>query len=74
MTCRALKSVNFNGFTKPADILKSLEAELLDLSDICRDVDFSNPSDVAQFERNVLFIKGYYERFERLIRDGQTDK
>lgn len=72
MACRPLKSVNFKGFTKPAEILKSLEDELNSLADICLETDFSDARQLALFERNVLFIKGYYERYERLIRDGTT--
>lgn len=69
MACRPLKSVHFGGFTKPAEVLKALEEELHELANICTDTDFSDDEQKALFERNVLFIKGYYERYERLIRD-----
>ena len=73
MGCRPLKSVNFAGFDKPADVLRALESELNDLAAICLDTDFMDASQSALFERNVLFIKGYYERYERLIRDGMAN-
>jgi hypothetical protein len=70
MSCRPLKSVHFAGFTKPTDVLKALEEQLHELSNICLDTDFTDASQTALFERNVLFVKGYYERYERLIRDS----
>ena len=73
MGCRPLKSVHFAAFTKPADILRALETELNELAEICMETDFTDASQSALFERNVLFIKGYYERYERLIRDGMAN-
>lgn len=70
MPCRPLKSVDFQSFKTPADTLKALESELLDLAEICKETDFTDPGQQQLFERNVIFIKGYYERFERLVRDG----
>ena len=69
MGCRPLKSVYFGAFTKPADVLRALEVELKDLADICNETDFTDEAQVQIFERNILFIKGYYERYERLLRD-----
>lgn len=69
MACRPLKSVNFGAFEKPKDVLRALEIELEDLAKICQDTDFTDESQRSLFERNVIFIKGYYERYERLIRD-----
>ena len=71
MGCRPLKSVYFGAFTKPADVLRALEVELKDLADICNETDFTDDAQVQIFERNILFIKGYYERYERLLRDSQ---
>lgn len=70
MACRPLKSVYFGGFTKPSEVLKALEQELRELSKICLETDFTDNSQKELFERNVIFIKGYYERYERLIRDS----
>lgn len=70
MACYPLKSVHFGGFTKPADVLKALEDQLRVLAEICLETDFTDAYQMALFERNVLFIKGYYERYERLIRDN----
>lgn len=70
MPCTPIKSVNFMAFNKPAEILKSLEAELANLANICLETDFTDAGQVALFERNIIFIKGYYERYERLIRDS----
>jgi len=70
MACRPLKSVYFNSFTKPADVLKALEQELRELGQICLETDFTDASQKSLFERNVIFIKGYYERYERLIRES----
>lgn len=72
MACRPLKSVYFGGFTKPNDVLKALEVELRDLAQICLETDFTDESQKSLFERNVIFIKGYYERYERLIRDNMN--
>lgn len=54
----------------PADTLRVLEGELKELAKICLETDFTDAGQSALFERNVLFIKGYYERYERLIRDS----
>lgn len=70
MGCRPLKSVYFGAYTKPADVLRDLEFALKELSDICDDTDFGDATQVQLFERNIIFIKGYYERYERLLRDS----
>lgn len=70
MACRPLKSIEFSTFTEPKEVLKAIENELKELSDICADTDFSDDIQRSLFERNVIYIKGYYERYERLLRDG----
>lgn len=70
MPCRPVKSVDFRSFTTPSDVLKALESELRELAVICNETDFTDAGQSALFERNVLFIKGYYERYERLLRDN----
>lgn len=70
MACRPLKSVYFGSFQKPAEVLKALEIELRELALIAADTDFKDAGQIEMFERNVVFIKGYYERYERLVRDS----
>jgi hypothetical protein len=72
MSCKPLKSVNFRSFEVPADVLRALQSELLELMKNAETVDFNNEEDVDQFSRNILFIKGYYERYETLIRTGNN--
>ena len=72
MPCRPLKSVNFIGFTFPKEVLKALDAELADLADIASETDLTDEAQGFQFKKNVEFIKCYFERYERLIRDGIT--
>ena len=70
MPCRPLKSVDFNSFTKPSDVLKTLECELRELASISLETDFTDAAQREMYQRNIVFIKGYYERYERLQRNG----
>lgn len=72
MPCRPLKSVNFYGLSTPREVLKVLDDQLKELAVIAGDTDFSDPGQVEQFMRNIVFVKGYFERFERLVRDSST--
>lgn len=69
MPCRPLKSVDFLSFKAPEDVLKALNDELLDLAEIAKETEFQDAGQAAQFKRNVTYIKGYFERYERLVRD-----
>lgn len=73
MPCRPLKSVYFAAYQKPAEVLRALESELHELAAICLETDFSDHNQRDLFERNIIFIKGYYERYERLIRDSANE-
>lgn len=72
MPCRPLKSVNLLGLTCPKDVLKALDTELADLANIASETDLTDEAQGFQFKKNVDFIKCYFERYERLIRDGIT--
>ena len=73
MSCRPLKSVYFGAYTRPADVLRDLEAQLKELAEISLDTDFEDDAQIDLFDRNVRFIKGYYERYERLVRESVGD-
>jgi hypothetical protein len=72
MPCRPLKSANLSGLLCPKDVLKALDAELAELANIAAETDFTDEAQGIQFKKNVEFIKCYFERYERLIRDGIT--
>lgn len=68
MTCRPLKSVDFNSFTTTTDVIRALDEQLLELENISNETDFTNSNERALYERNIVFIKGYFERYEKLLR------
>lgn len=72
MPCKPLQSVNFYGLTTPREVLKKLDEQLLELATIAGETDFADAGQVEQFMRNIVFVKGYFERFERLVRDQAT--
>ena len=72
MSCRPLKSIYFDGIETKGDLLIALDQELEDLADIANEVDFANDEDRLQFQRNVVFIKGYFERYERILNNVHT--
>lgn len=69
MTCRPLKSVDFNQFNTPSDVIRALDEQLLDLENISNQTDFSKLNERVMYERNIIFIKGYFERYEKLLRN-----
>lgn len=64
---KALKSVNIEDFKTVDDILIALDLELENLRSMAKETDFSAPSQVEQFQRNILFIRRYYDRAEYLL-------
>lgn len=68
--CRPLKSINFLSLLTAESVLQELDAQLLELAEISIDVDLSDGTSRAQFQRNITFIKGYFERLERLVLDA----
>lgn len=68
MPCRPLKSIDFNQFKTPSEVIKALDEQLGELSLISADTDFSDSKQRALYERNIIFIKGYFERYEKLLR------
>jgi hypothetical protein len=69
MPCRPLKSVNFNYFKQPREVVWALDQELLNLAEIAAETDFSDVGQADQFRKNVTYVKGYFERIERLTRE-----
>jgi hypothetical protein len=72
MPCKPLESFNIFGLTEPNEVLKKLDTELLILSAIAADTDFSDAGQALQFKRNIIYVKQYFERYERLIRESPT--
>ena len=68
--CRPLKSIDFLSLLTAESVLQELDAQLLELAEIAIDVDLSDGTSRAQFQRNITFIKGYFERLERLVLDA----
>lgn len=66
--CRPLKSVNVRQFTELKELLKAIDGELAEMQKIAADTDFGDPAHAAQFSRNVIYLKTYFEHCERLIR------
>lgn len=67
--CRPLKSFNVNQLSTVTEVLRAIDQELTDLRSIAAETDFSDPTHAAQFSRNVLYLKTYYERAEALLRE-----
>lgn len=72
MACRPLKSVYFEGFLNRGDLLVALEEELEVLAEIASETDFGDDDQRTQFQRNVTFIKGYFERYERIVKSESS--
>lgn len=70
MTMQPLQSSNINALLSPSLVLDKLAQELKTLANYCKEYDFNNPDDLNQIEANIVFLKGYYERYERLTRNG----
>lgn len=68
MACRPLKSIDFNQFKTPSEVIKALDEQLGELVAISSDTDFFDANQRALYERNIVFIKGYFERYEKLLR------
>lgn len=68
MACRPLTSVHFGKFGAPAEVLRELQIQLKELMEIAAETDFGNEEESKQFSRNVIYIKGYYEVYEKLLR------
>ncbi len=68
MPCRPLKSIDFNQFKSPTEVIKALDEQLGELVLISADTDFTDIKQRALYERNIIFIKGYFERYEKLLR------
>ncbi len=47
----------------------NLNEALRDLENITRDVDFSESTHTSQLKANLVYIKAYYERLDRILRD-----
>jgi hypothetical protein len=69
MPCRPLKSIDFQKFQTPAQVLRELQDELEELREIAIETNFQNKEEANQFSRNVLYLKMYFEKYERLLRD-----
>lgn len=67
--CRPLRSFDVLVLSSVPDVLRAIDSELIELEQIAAETDFDNPAHAAQFERNVAFLKTYYERAEVLIRE-----
>jgi hypothetical protein len=65
---RPLKSVDVRRYGTVKEVLKAVDKELKELAAIAKDTDFNEPIHSAQFSRNVVYVKAYYEHCERLIR------
>lgn len=68
MPCRPLKSIDFNQFKTPSEVIKALDEQLDVLAKISSETDFSDSEQRLLYERNIIFIKGYFERYEKLLR------
>jgi hypothetical protein len=66
--CRPLNSVNVRQFSDTKTLMKEMDKQLAELEAIALDTDFSNPAHAAQFSRNVIYLKAFYEHCERLTR------
>lgn len=67
MACRPLKSVNFNKFKTSLEILREIQAQIDELKEIAVHTNFDDEKESDQFSRNVLFLKSYFETYERLL-------
>ena len=67
MPCRPLKSVNFRKFKSSLEILREIQSEIDDLRNIATETNFNDDLEAKQFSRNVLYLKTYFEYYERLL-------
>ena len=67
MPCRPLKSVNFRKFKSSLEILREIQSQIDELKDIATETNFDNDEESRQFSRNVLYLKTYFEQYERLL-------
>ena len=72
--CRPLQSVDVRKFKDVKETMKSIDAELGELAEIAAQTDFADAAHAAQFARNVVYLKTYFEHCERLIREQQDNE
>lgn len=68
---RALKVHDVQGMTSVDDVLLALEEALMDLALICDDI--RTEADRQVLKQNLVYLKSYYERIERLLLDKNHD-
>jgi hypothetical protein len=66
--CRPLKSINIKGLNKE-EVFNALKEALIDLEDIALGVDFNESAHILQFKANLVYLRAYYERLDRILRD-----
>lgn len=67
MACRPLKSANIENFKTSVEVLRAIQVELSDLKSIAAETNFQDEIEAKQFSRNVLFLKMYFEHYQRIL-------
>lgn len=67
MPIRPLAPFNVQSLGSVDDALAMLDANLVDLADMCKDQPKFGPKEVWILDKNILFLKTFYDRVEALV-------
>lgn len=68
MPIRPLAPMNLQELTSVDDALAMIDANIEDLITMSCGTGSMSKTDVWTFDKNVLYLKGYYDRLEDLVR------
>jgi len=70
---KQLKYYDLSFFKTRDSLLELLEKQLLDLSEIAGEMDFSHADDNKRFKESINYLRRYFYHYEMIVRNEQNN-
>lgn len=69
---KQLKYYDLSFFKTRDSLLELLEKQLLDLSEIAGEMDFSRADETKSFKENINYLRRYFYHYEMIVKNEQN--